>query len=161
MNIYVASSWKNEKQGEVVQFLRSHGHRVYDFKDSGDGYGDSTNGPGAFSWSEIDPNWRNWSLEQYINVLNHPIAERGFQRDFDAMKEAHCIVLVLPSGLSAGLELGWAAGCGKLTIVYVPDLREAELMVKMADLITDSLDDVLKEITEDSLEWEDWEMRIS
>jgi hypothetical protein len=40
------------------------------------------------------------------------------------------------------LEAGWAVGAGKLTIVYVPGLREPDLMVKMADVITNSFDEV-------------------
>ena len=32
MNIYVASSWRNQKQPDVVTALRENGHTVYDFK---------------------------------------------------------------------------------------------------------------------------------
>ena len=32
MNIYVASSWRNAYQPEVVARLRSEGHSVYDFR---------------------------------------------------------------------------------------------------------------------------------
>ena len=32
MKIYVASSWRNERQPDVVQALRNAGHDVYDFR---------------------------------------------------------------------------------------------------------------------------------
>ena len=57
--IYVASSWRNSYQQDVVSFLRSEGHEVYDFTHPN---GDMSYG---FSWSSIDPNWKNWSTQQY------------------------------------------------------------------------------------------------
>jgi hypothetical protein len=40
------------------------------------------------------------------------------------------------------MEMGWAKGAGKVVIVYIPDLREPDLMVKMADFITTDLGQV-------------------
>ena len=47
MKIYVASSWRNERQPEVVRCLRQRGHEVYDFRHP-------TPGDFGFRWSEID-----------------------------------------------------------------------------------------------------------
>jgi hypothetical protein len=41
--------------------------------------------------------------------------------------------------MSASLELGFAVGSRKPTAVYVPGMREPDLMVKMADFVTDDL----------------------
>ena len=60
-------------------------------------------------------------------------------------------VYVMPCGVSASLEAGWACGAGKPLIVYVPGLREPDLMVKMADKITDSLWEVCRTIRELSI----------
>jgi len=89
MRIYVASSWRNQFQQEVVQKLRSLGHEVYDFRGVGDGWGgeltcedckqakvhaysDATTpgffhtecprhrGAGGFGWKKVDPDWQNW-----------------------------------------------------------------------------------------------------
>ena len=130
MKIYVASSWRNVQQPEVVKALREDGHEVYDFKDS-DG----------FSWREVDPDWENWpkDIPKYLNGLQHPAALRGFNRDMDALKNADLCVYVMPCGVSASLECGYAVGAGKPTVVYVPGVREPDLMVKMADLVTDDL----------------------
>ncbi len=134
--IYVASSWRNLTQPTVIERLKSLGHMVYDFRNPcSSNYG--------FHWSEIDPTWQEWTPEQYRSALDHPIAKRGFALDFDAMKWADTFVLVLPCGSSSHLELGWACGKGKKTLVLL-NIAEPELMVKMADHICVSLDEVCK-----------------
>ena len=100
--IYVASSWRNEHQQEVVKVLRELGHEVYDFK--------NPEGKTGFQWSEIDKDWQNWTTEQYREALEHPVAQAGFESDFNAMNWADVCVLVLPSGRSANTEAGWMAG---------------------------------------------------
>lgn len=133
MRIYVASSWRNDFQPEVVATLRGDGHEVYDFKDS-DG----------FHWTEVDGGWQDWpsDIPKYLAGLKHPCAERGFYRDMTALKNCDVCVYVMPCGVSASLEAGWAIGSGKPTYVYVPGLREPDLMVKMATLVTDNLSDI-------------------
>lgn len=133
--IYVASSWRNERQAEVVELLRRSGHQVYDYKNPAPGVS-------GFSWSEIDPDWKDWDVEEYRTALDHPIAKRGFANDFNAMKWADTFVLVLPCGRSAHLELGWACGMGKQTLVLLEEM-EPELMVKMVDHLCVSMDEVL------------------
>lgn len=86
--IYVASSWRNQHQPQVVSFLREQGHEVYDFRHPA--------GKTGFQWSQIDEDWRNWSTDQYRAALEHPIAQAGFKSDFDAMQWADVCVLVLP-----------------------------------------------------------------
>ncbi len=44
MRIYVASSWRNIYQREVVRLLRAAGHEVYDFKGRGNGWDDAAEG---------------------------------------------------------------------------------------------------------------------
>lgn len=134
--IYVASSWRNIAQPGVVQALRTMGHDVYDFRNPKPG----NNG---FHWSEIDQDWQSWSGQQYVNALEHPIANEGFKLDFDAMEWADTFVLVQPCGRSAHLEMGWAVGKGKATIMLLgPDI-EPELMVKMCDKICIGLGSLL------------------
>ena len=127
MKIYVASSWRNNMQPKVVEALRIQGHEVYDFKNPEPG----NNG---FHWSEIDPEWKNWTPDQFANALQHPIAELGFERDMKALMECDACVLVMPCGRSAHLEAGYAIGAGKPTIILLAD-GEPELMYKMADFV--------------------------
>lgn len=130
--IYVASSWRNKYQQEVVQFLRERGHEVYDFKKP-------SHGRGGFAWSDIDRNWNEWDTQQYKRALKHPIAESGFNSDFDGMKWADVCVMVLPCGRSANTEAGWMKGVGKRVYVYQPIPQEPELMYKLYDNIYDDI----------------------
>ena len=136
MKIYVASSWRNSYQQDVVHALREIGHDVYDFKNPSD----KNHG---FSWSEIDPNWQEWTPEEYVKALEHPRSIEGFNLDFDAMKWADCCVMVLPCGRSANTEAGWMKGAGKKVFVYQPVHQEPELMYKIYNKIIVSRDDLL------------------
>ena len=136
MKIYVASSWRNLEQPFTVDRLRSMGHEVYDFRNPK---------PGniGFAWSEIDPNWESWTVPEWREALTHPVAEAGFKADFSAMEWCDVMVLVLPCGRSAHLELGWAVGVGKRTAILTLEYQtEPELMAKMCDFIANSYDEI-------------------
>lgn len=135
MKVYVASSWRNNRQRSVVTALRFVGHEVYDFRNPAPG-------DHGFHWSNIDPAWQRWTPQQYIKGLRHPVAEDGFEKDLAAMRWADAFVLVGPCGRSAHLELGWAVGSGKRTVALIAD-GEPELMLKMVDLITSDLGEAL------------------
>ncbi|AXQ51494.1 hypothetical protein SEA_AMOCHICK_64 [Mycobacterium phage Amochick] len=138
--IYVASSWRNDLQGGVVQFLRAAGFEVYDFKNPPNGSG--------FHWSEVAlhrlPNLLDQvPVDDYLAAVDHPRAVEGFASDFDAMHWADAVVLVLPCGRSAHLELGWAVGAGKRTAVLLDDPCTPELMYRMVDHLAVSVTDLL------------------
>lgn len=134
--IYVASSWRNPYQPEVVAALRKAGHEVYDFRNPKDN-------PGGFHWADVDENWQDWQPEEYIRNLTHPVAEKDFKADLDAMLWADTCVLVLPCGRSAHTEAGWMAGAGKKVIVYIPEMQEAELMYKLFDFVSGDLNEII------------------
>ena len=138
MKIYVASSWRNNHQPEVVTALREAEHDIYDFRNP-------TPDNDGFQWSEIDPAWKDWSPGEYFIALDHPVAEFGFKLDMDAMRWADVCVLVLPCGRSAHLELGWFCGQQKATCILHDRLDpvEPELMAKMADAQFASVDGVI------------------
>ena len=136
MKIYVASSWRNEHQPHVVKKLRELGYNVYDFRNP-------TDENHGFHWSDIDKNWKNWSMAEYKKCLSHPIAEQGFSFDITAMNECDIFLGVMPFGRSTSFEMGWAAGKGKTTILLLSD-ADPELMVKMFDYICINMDEVLE-----------------
>ena len=138
MKVYVASSWRNEHQQTVVAALEAAGHDVYDFRNPRDG-------DTGFHWSEIDPDWQQWTPEAYRKGLGHPLAQSGFASDHAAMEWADVFVGVQPFGRSASIEMGWAAGRGKHTILLLAN-GEPELMVKEFDQICCSMDAVLAEL---------------
>lgn len=127
MRIYVASSWRNEYQPLVVSDLREAGHEVYDFRNP-------PSGSGGFGWSQIDPDWKDWTTEQYVQNLTHPIALEGYAEDYGGMMWADVCVLLLPSGRSAHIEAGWFAGRGKPLLILSPDRQEPELMYLLAGM---------------------------
>jgi hypothetical protein len=141
LKIYVASSWRNEFQQEVVAKLRGLGHEVYDFRDGGDGWS-VAEGEGGFGWKSIDPNWQNWTAEEYVKALSHPLAIEGFNRDMNALRRCDACIFVMPCGPSASMEMGWATGAGKLVAAYIPATREPDLMVKMAGCVTTRWDSI-------------------
>jgi hypothetical protein len=135
MKVYVASSWRNVTQPHVVATLRSHGHEVYDFK----------NPESAFSWESIDAKYKQWQPVDLRMHLEDPLAEKGFASDMGALKWCDAVVLVLPCGKSAHLEMGWAAGANKKTILFArrDQPMEPELMYKMFDHFCVSMGEVL------------------
>lgn len=128
MKIYLASSWRNQYQIEVLAALRAAGLEVYDFKHPAPG----NNG---FGWKQCDPDLEaDLTVDRMRRVLAHPAANAGFQHDFKAMQWADVCVLLLPSGMSAHLEAGWFAGACKPVLVLAPEIREPELMYKCFDV---------------------------
>lgn len=136
LSIYVASSWRNPQQPAVVAELVAAGYQVYDFRNP-------EPGNDGFRWTEIDPEWKSWSPEAFRLALDHPVAVDGFSLDMKALAACDVCVLVMPCGRSAHLELGYAVGAGKKTIVLLAD-GEPELMYRMVDFLCTSMDEVLQ-----------------
>lgn len=124
--IYIASSWRNPLQIDVVRSLRHAGVDHYDFRHPAPG-------EHGFAWSEIDPNWERWTPTQWREALNHPLAVNGFHRDMEALRRCDACLLVLPCGRSAHLELGWAVGAAKWSAILAIEPTEPDLMVSMCD----------------------------
>lgn len=122
VKIYLATSWKNERQPYYVNRLREAGHDVYDFR----------NPPGrtGFAWRQVESYPQPWHASRLINALFHPVAIAGFQSDHRAMVWADAIVMLLPCGKSAHLELGWACGAGRRAFVVMEKPDDAELMYR-------------------------------
>lgn len=139
MRIYVASSWRNERQPAVVKALEEAGHDVYDFRNP-------SMGPGArgkgFHWTKIDEGWKQWTPEQFREALGHQVARDGFESDETGMEWSEACVLVMPCGRSAHLELGWAIGSGRKSIILLSD-GEPELMYGLADALCTTVEEVL------------------
>ena len=131
--IYVASSWRNEDQPQVVRQLRADGHEVYDFRNPAPKYY-------GFSWTELDPNWKTWTIYQFVHNIYKPVADRGFKFDRDALNWCDTCVLLLPCGRSAHLEAGYAAGQGKRMIVMLAKNDfEPELMYRLGSGLVTSM----------------------
>lgn len=143
--VYVASSWKNELQQDVVAALRKDGFEVYDFK-----HPDETSK--GFHWSDVMPNYKGGvAPAEFRKALDHPLCKEGFARDFNAMLNADVCVMVMPCGRSAHIEAGYFVGnIDKFLIIFIPTvgLIEPELMYKMADKIVLSMPELLSVLQE-------------
>lgn len=137
--IYVASSWRNPFQPNVVKTLREAGFDVFDFRNPpSDGHG--------FRWSELSENYMDWSFAEYKKQMGHPLAVKQFENDFEAMRACDACVLVLPCGKSAHMEAGWFSGCGKKVLVYMPEKQEPELMYRLFTGVYETIDEVIAEL---------------
>lgn len=100
MHIYVASSWRNTYYPEVVQALQDAGHKVYDFRNP-------PTGDPRFHWTDIDSNCINWTPFEYQTKLSHPLAERQFKNDIDAMTAlTHVYLFCHVAGLRTQKQVG-------------------------------------------------------
>jgi len=140
LRIYLASSWRNPHQPELVRTLRAAGHEVYDFRNP-------EPGDTGFSWSAIDPDWLDWTPAQFRDALTHPLAEHGFAHDLSGMEWANVCVLALPCGKSAHLEAGWFTGRGLPVFFYIPEDNEPELMYKLGGPIVTTQAEILKALS--------------
>ena len=138
MKIYVASSWRNEvRQQATVAALRAAGHEVYDFRNPAPG-------DCGFSWhSCATPEQLKDPRRFRDEVLTHPIARAGFEKDMAALRAADVTVLVLPCGRSAHLELGWGARNAKSIVLLDDPISEPELMYLMNNTICVSIAEVV------------------
>lgn len=126
--IYLASSWRNQVQPQILGLLRHLGHEVYDFRNPKEG-------DTSFSWKSVDGGWESWTPEQYREALKHPIAQAGYTNDINALRWCEICVLLLPSGRSASWEFGYAMGQGKLGYVIMLEKCEPELMYFEATIL--------------------------
>lgn len=120
--IYVASSWRNEEHGEVVSTLRAADLEVYDFKEP----------TTCLRWTEVagvKERGGEMTPREYLAALSHPTAVRGFLQDMGALQRASTVVLLLPCGNSAHLEVGYAVGTGKpVAALHPPKVETMDLM---------------------------------
>ena len=142
--LYVASSWRNEYYSDVLVKLIDAGLEPYDFKNP-------VAGNTGFHWSEIDPDWLDWTPEKFAKALSHPLADEGFAFDMAALDECKACILVLPAGRSAHLEAGYARGAKKPTYIYCPPYVqkvrfEPELMYKMTKGFYTDLDALIVDL---------------
>jgi len=137
LRVYVASSWRNERQSAVVTRLRDQGHLVYDFKNP-------VEGDHGFSWEQTGVSLEDMRADADVCLkgLNNEVANRGYALDKAAVDWADVVIMVQPCGVSAAAELAYAAGRGQITVALLRP-SEPDLMLKMADMLTTSFPDVL------------------
>lgn len=116
--IYIASSWKNKFQQQLVEELRKRGHKVYDFKHP---YG--RNDVPVWESVSVTQNLRSAYVEKCLKgkdfkrmLLDRQSIKR-FEEHFAAMQDADTCILLLPAGRSSHIEAGHMNGMGKRVFV--------------------------------------------
>ena len=116
--IYIASSWKNKFQQQLVEELRKRGHKVYDFKHP---YGRND----VLVWESVSVthNLRSAYVEkclkgeEFKRMLSDRQSIKRFNEHFAAMQDADTCILLLPAGRSSHIEAGHMNGMGKRVFV--------------------------------------------
>ncbi len=140
MDIYVASSWKKTmNHEEVVKALRDAGHEVFNYREI-----EVADGHKGFAWRDIDEHLTENRARWWKACMTHPTAKKGFGLDMEALMASDAVVMVLPCGKNAHMELAYGVGAGKLTVILQDDpLSEPELMYNMVDKVCMSIGELL------------------
>lgn len=140
-SIYVIGSLRNPAISEVVDFLRAE--TIYKVNDDW-----------RASPRNADDNWRDYEKNRgrtYIEALYSPFAVGIVEVDRKLLVAAEIVILVLPSGPSAHIEIGLAEGLGKVTLVYRPanvEFERWEVMHGLLDSVVESLGELLEKVKE-------------
>lgn len=131
-SIYVIGSLRNEQVPKIAQELRDCGHDVFD-----DWY---SAGRDADDW------WRAYEKARgrtYEEALQGAAAKNVYAFDKRHLDAADAVVMVMPAGRSAHLELGYCAGKGKRTAILLePEYERWDVMLQFADLVTTDIEKV-------------------
>ncbi|MDD3663310.1 MAG: hypothetical protein PHT84_05615 [Candidatus Pacebacteria bacterium] len=124
LRVYIASSWRNQDHENSVEFFKSEGFEVYDYR--------NPNGIGTgFHWESVDADFKKWSARQALDALRNSSASEAFYSDMHALDRADAVVALAPHGASVGMEVGYAVGRGIPVVWIQSEPPQPELMAKM------------------------------
>jgi hypothetical protein len=104
----VVSKFRNKKQVDIfIDKIREKGYTCFNFAST-----------------PVDKNNPNGSPEEQMRAyestkdfLNDPYSKFLFEKDLEGLKKAKSVILLLPAGTSAHIEIGIAYGLGKKCIL--------------------------------------------
>lgn len=131
--IYLVGSLRNPNILVIAKRLRDAGHEVFD------------------DWFAAGPNaddiWRDYEKVRgrtFVEALAGPHAETVFTFDRTNILARDTVVLVLPAGKSAHLELGVACQAGKSTHILMEEENERwDIMYRFADQVHVTLESLI------------------
>ena len=125
MKIYIGGALANPEVVRITKLLQDAGHEAFS-----EWY---TPGPDA------DVLWRDYELAlgyDYREALRRPAAQNIFHFDKRYIDASDALVMVLPAGKSAHLELGYAVGRGKRGFIYMPEQPDKwDIMYSYAEAV--------------------------
>ena len=128
MKIYLASSWKNQKEViALAGYLELCGFEV-------DAFCRSSDKRYAFHWSELVDSEDDLANYDAIEMLADPRTQRAFKEDRKWLDWSDCVIMLMPCGRSSHLEGGYAKGQGKLLYIHGAFPKgEFDVMYGLAD----------------------------
>ena len=123
-NVYVVGSLHNPLVTEVANRLREAGHEVFD----------DWHAPGP----DTDSFWREYEEGRgrtYIEALAGKHAKNVFDFDMVNLHAADTVVLILPTGKSAHMEIGYAVGVGKDCYIILDGEAHWEVMYRLVKVL--------------------------
>jgi len=141
MRIYIASSWKNQKEVlALADSLEKQGFEV-------DAFCRSTYKRYSFHWSELVDDENDLANYDAIEFLADPRTQRAFREDKRWLDWADTVIMLMPCGRSSHLEAGYAVGQGKRLYIYgLFPKGEFDVMYGFADGLfrTEQLNELVK-----------------
>ena len=136
-NIYIIGALKNSRIPEIGNRLRSEGYDVMDEWFT----------PGA----EADINWQKYEKlrgRTYKEALRGRAATNIFLFDKAYINLADIVIMVMPAGKSAMIELGYAKGRGKKAYILLDGMEpeKYDVMPNFADQIFTTEDELIAEL---------------
>ncbi len=104
----IVSRFRNKEQVELlVDKIKARGKTCYNFCAK----------PADPSNPDAHPEDQMRAWESTPDFVNHPYFREIFETDLSGLKEAQAVILLLPAGTSAHIEIGIAYGLGKKCIL--------------------------------------------
>jgi len=143
MRVYLTGSLRNPRVRELANDLRESGFEVFDDWHAA--------GPKA---DDIWQDYEEGRGRTYPEALDGHAAWHTYLYDKHHIDHCDVLVLVMPAGKSSHLELGYAKGVGKRTVVFFQDGYPArwDVMYRFADTVTDSQTDLVEYLC--GVEWQ-------
>lgn len=125
MKVYIATSWRNPKYGELCALVRSAGHEVLDW---------SNTAAALPNFRTLDPRFeaagreQPWTPELACEMLARAEVIAACEVDLALLREADALLLVTPCGRNAHFEAGFAHALEIPCAVLMAPGVEPELM---------------------------------
>lgn len=134
--IYLVGSLRNPNIPQIAARLREEGHEVFD------------------DWWAAGPHaddiWRDYEKARglsFVEALNGPHARTVFRFDRDNILARDTLVMALPAGQSAAMELGFASGAGKSTHILMPKENERwDIMYGFAERVHTDMGSLIRSL---------------
>lgn len=100
------------------------------------------------SGSQADVEWTRYEKARgrdFVDALDGEHAHNVFEFDYEHLMMADTVVMVLPAGKSAHLEIGFAVGAGKSThVILDKEPEKYDIMYRFVDQVWRSVDEFLE-----------------